>query len=278
MYRRSTRQRLALLALVAAAATIVTLDFRENPGGPIHRIQDAAISILAPIQDGIVRAFRPVGDFLSGLGELPTLRDENRRLRTENERLEEQQRRIPDILRENQSLLALLAEKDWASGASLGARVISGVPSNLEASRLLNKGSADGVKEGMAVTSSEGLVGRIVLVAPQYSKVLLAIDPHHSAGARLTNSGETGVVTGRGDEDLRFELIDPTAPVSLGETVVTSGYDQGVYPPGIPIGRVTKVEPSKDGLSKNAYVSPFVDFSRLDMVRVMLESGPTPGQ
>lgn len=275
MYRKTTtRQRIALIALLAATATVVTLDFRENPGGPVRRVQDAAISVVAPLQDGLSRLFRPVSGFLTGVSELPDLRMENARLRAEKRKLEEQQRRLPEMIREHEQALALLQQKDWATGPSLGARVIGVGPSNHESSRFIDKGSKDGVKVGMAAVAAEGLVGRVVWVGSGQSKVLLIIDPEHSVGARLTGSGETGVVTGRSRDDLRFELIDPETPIQIGETVVTSGYDFGIYPAGIPIGRVTRVEVDADGLTKTAFVSPFVDFSRLDLIKILLESGP----
>lgn len=264
------------MALLAATATVVTLDFRENEGGPIRRVQEVAVSIVAPLQDGIARVFRPVGDFLSALGELPDLRKEVARLRSEREELEEQQRRIPEILRENERLRDLVAGKDWAQGQKLGARVIGEGPSNQESSRFLDKGRDDGVSAGMAVISGEGLVGRVSFVAANYSKVLLIIDSQHSVGARMTGSGETGVLTGRASDDLRFDLIDPATDVKDGETVVTSGYDCGIYPAGVPIGSVTGVRVAKDGLSKTAFVRPFVPYGRLDMVLVLLETGLLP--
>lgn len=262
---------------MAASATVITLDFRQNPGGPVRRAQDAAVSLVAPLQDGIARIFRPVGDFLGSLSELAGLREENRALRRRVAELDAEQRRYPEVLRENERLLALLQEKDWASGKRLGARVIGRAPSNQEWTAFLDKGKADGIAEGMAVVASEGLVGRVVLAAERYSKVLLLPDPQHAVGARLTGTGETGVVAGRGQEDLVFELIDPETDLKEGETVVTSGYDEGIYPAGIPIGRVASARLSPDGLSKTATVTPFVDFGRLDLVLVLPDSGPVRG-
>jgi rod shape-determining protein MreC len=274
MYRRSTRQRLALAALLAATATVVTLDFRENPGGPLQRVQDLAISVVAPLQEGIGKVFQPAGDLLSGLGRMGSLKQENERITSELELLKAQQRRMPEILRENARLKELVKQKDWTAGTTLPSRVIGTGPSNHEWTIFLDKGMAEGVKVGMAVVSAEGLVGRILVVAEHYSKVLLAIDPQHSAGARLTGSSETGVVSGGSEDDLRFDFIDPKTVIRDGETVVTSGYDKGVYPSGIPIGRVSEVQKASDGLTKTALVKPMVDFTRLDTVMVLLESGP----
>lgn len=274
MYRRSTRQRLALAALLAATATVVTLDFRENPGGPVRRVQNFAVSVVAPLQDGVARAFRPVGDFLSGLSQIGDLRSENARLQRELEQVKVEQRRFPELLRENKDLRELIKQKDWTQGPTVGARVIGVGPSNHEWTAFLDKGRSDGLREDMAVVSSEGLVGRLVLVGGSYSKVLLMIDPEHSVGARLTGSGETGVLSGRSEDNLLLEFIDTDVPVAVGETVVTSGYDRGIYPPGIPVGRIASVKASRDRLTKTATVKPFVDFTRLDNVLILLSSGP----
>lgn len=265
-----------LAALLAATATVVTLDFRENPGGPLQRAQDVAISVVAPLQDGIGQIFRPAGDFLSSLGKIGSLKNENARLKAELDSLTARQRRIPEIVSENARLKGLVAvkEKDWAAGTTLASRVIANGPSNNEWTAILDKGSADGVVKGMAVVTGQGLVGRTLSVSERYSKVLLLIDPRHSVGARLSGTGETGIIAGRGLDDLKFEFIEPNTVIGRGETVVTSGYDRGVYPAGIPIGRVASVENTADGLSKNALVKPVVDFSRLDIVLILMDSGP----
>ena len=276
MYRKSTRHRLALAALLAATATVVTLDFRDNPGGPLQRAQNLAISVVAPLQDGMGQVFRPIGDFLSSITEIGSLKRENAQLEAELERMTARQRRIPEIVRENARLKEIVGVqgKDWAAGRTLPARVIANGPSNHEWTAVLDKGSADGVRKGMSVVSAQGLVGRTLTVAEHYTKVLLLIDPQHSVGARLTETGETGVMAGRSLEDMRFEFIDPNTTIKRGETVVTSGYDRGVYPPGIPIGRVSSETKAPDGLSKTAFVQPIVDFSRLDIVLILMESGP----
>jgi len=273
MYRKSTRHRLALAALLAATATLVTLDFREGQGGPIQRVQDVAMSVVAPLQSAVGSVFRPVGNAFASISQIGGLRNQNAKLRNDIKQLQAQQSRFPEVLRENARLKALTQQKDWIKGPTVGARVIGVGPSNQEWTVFLDKGTQQGLKQDMAVVSSEGLVGRLVLVGDSYSKVLLVIDPQHSVGARLTGSGETGVVSGRSDEDMKFDLIDPATKVAKGETVVTSGYDRGIYPPGIPIGRVSSFRTASDGLTKTALVRPFVKFSKLDVVWVVRDSG-----
>jgi rod shape-determining protein MreC len=269
-----------LAALLAASLTVVTLDFREGSGGPLRKVQDGAVSLLSPLQAGVTHMLAPAGDLLHAIAQIPSLQSQNTRLRKQVASLQAQENRIPEVLRENQQALGLLQEKSWVTGRTLGARVISQGPSNQEWSIFLDKGAADGVQPDMAVIAEAGLVGRVTLVSTTSSKILLVLDPQHSVGARLTTSGDVGVVSGKGQADLSFDLIGVTTTVSPGETVVTSGYDKGIYPPGIPIGRVRGAHKSPDGLSQSASVQPFVDFNKLGLVQILLDthSGKLPGQ
>jgi rod shape-determining protein MreC len=274
MYRSQTRQRLALAALVAACATVITLDFRQNEGGPVRRLQNGAASVVAPLQEGVSKAFRGVGDVFSGISEIGTLREDNARLEGELEKLRAAQTDFPEVKSERDRLLALTENKPWNGGRNVLAAVTAQGPPSRERTIWIDKGAGAEVAEGMAVVAAEGLVGRVVLVTGDHAKVRLLIDPRHSVGARLTNSGEVGVVTGRGQDEPRLELIDPTVEVAHGEEVVTSGFDKGIYPLGIPIGRIGKAQEARDGLTQSATVQPFVDFTRLDFVRVLLDTGP----
>lgn len=274
MYRSQTRQRAALAALVAACVAVITLDFRQNQGGPVRRLQNGAVAVVAPLQEGASKAFRGVGNVVSGISEIGSLHKEKARLEGELEKAKAAQTDFPEVKRQRDRLMDLMKGQPWNKGRSEVATVIGLGLSNRERTVWIDKGQPSGVAEGMAVVSAEGLVGRVVLVSGNHSKVMLVIDPRHSVGARLTRSGEVGVITGRGQDNPRFELIDPTVEVAHGEEVVTSGYDKGIYPPGIPIGRVDKAQEARDGLTQSAMIVPFVDSSRLDFVRVLLDTGP----
>jgi rod shape-determining protein MreC len=274
MYRSQTRQRVALATLVAACVTVITLDFRQNQGGPVRRLQNAAVAVVAPLQEGATKAFRGIGNVFSGISEIGSLRKDKARLQAELDKAKAAQTDFPEVKRQRDRLMELMRDQPWNSGRSQVAAVIGLGLSNRERTVWIDKGQPSGVVDGMAVVSAEGLVGRVVLVSGDHAKVMLVIDPRHSVGARLTGSGEVGVVTGRGPDNPRFELIDPTVEVAHGEEVVTSGYDKGIYPPGIPIGRIDKAQEARDGLTQSATIEPFVDFSRLDFVRVLLDTGP----
>ncbi|HLJ08574.1 MAG TPA: rod shape-determining protein MreC, partial [Acidimicrobiia bacterium] len=250
-YRRS-KSRVVLAALLAAAVTIVTLGYRSGAGGPLHRIQSGALSLVSPLQTGVTKVLSPIGNFFDSIGRIPTLSSQNSQLRAQNQQLRRELDQYAGTLQQLNADQALLGEKDWLTGQTVGAQVIGGGPSNQEWTVFLDKGADQGVAVGMAVVAADGLVGRVTLVTGTSSKVLLLLDPTSAVGARLTTTGDTGLITGNGQGDLSLGLFDVTSTVATGEVVVTSGYDNGIYPPGIPIGRVAGVHISDNGLSKVA--------------------------
>jgi len=125
----------------------------------------------------------------------------------------------------------------------------------------------------MPVVAGAGLVGRVVETARRSARVLLMIDPSSAVAARLSSNGETGLISGAGGDQLPFDLFDPEAKVALSDEVVTSGYQGGVYPPGIPIGTVTKMDPPTGALTRRVWIRPFVDFTSLDYLLVVTGKG-----
>ena len=276
MYRRTGRGRLLLLAFLALSLVVITLDYRAGGEGPLERAKDISSTVVAPIQRGLTTVFRPVGDFFSSLGDLSQLRSENIDLRQQLDDAESRISQAEAMIDENAALRddAALA-KSYSEMSSVAAEVIATVPANYRWAVKIDKGEVDGILPDMAVIAPEGLVGKIIRVDPNSAIVLLLIDPQAAAKARLKESRFTGVAIGNGaEEPLSLDYIDPEAKVKEGDEVVTSGYDQGIFPPSIPIGSVVKASGEGAALYQDIEVEPWVDFATLDFVRVLLESGP----
>ena len=150
------------------------------------------------------------------------------------------------------------------------ARVTGVGPSNFEHTVFIDRGTANGVRKDMPVVAGAGLVGRVVQVSQRTARVLLLVDPSSAVASRLASNGETGVAEGTGGDELRFDLFDAEAAVTVGDEVVTSGYEGGVYPPGIPIGTVARIQPRGNALARRAFVTTFVDFSSLDFLLIVV--------
>jgi rod shape-determining protein MreC len=128
----------------------------------------------------------------------------------------------------------------------------------------------------MPVINGDGLVGRVVQVTPNASRVLLTIDPTFSVAVRTSAAAETGTVAGRGGEPLIFSVLDPEADLEAGEEIVTSAYDQGQYPEGIPVGTIAEVGEATTSLVREVTVRPFVDFTSLHQVLVVIDAPVQP--
>ena len=143
----------------------------------------------------------------------------------------------------------------------------------------IDAGSEAGVGPDMTVVNNDGLVGRVLRVTRSTATVLLVIDPDSTVGGRVGSSMEIGFVTGSGSLDqksgLDLRLVDDASVPARDDTVVTWGSTTGPYAPGVPIGTITEVYSSLREASQRAVVKPFVDFSALDVVGVMVPSGST---
>ena len=275
MYHRR-RSRILLAVLVLTALALITVDFRGGEQGPMWRLRGLATTVFAPVQDGLSTVLSPVANAFSTVGDLFRLRDENATLKSRLDELSQRHRSFEDLERENEQLRSLLAMKERSGFDVLPAQTISLGPSNYEWTITLDVGTDDGVAKDMVVINGDGLVGRVVQVTPNASRVLLAIDHNFSAAARDARMGETGPVDGRGGDLMVFHPLDPEAVIAVGDQVVTAAYDNGLFPAGIPIGEVEDVGEATTLLSRDVLVRPYVDFTRLDHVLVVLHTPPGP--
>ncbi len=141
-------------------------------------------------------------------------------------------------------------------------------------SALVAAGSREGAVSGSPLAVPEGLVGRIVTVGYSISRAQLLTDASAAAGARIVRTGELGVVRGDGRGGLRLNNVPLTSSVKVGDAVESAGID-GIFPRGIPIGKVESVGRAGE-LFLDIRVRPSADFSRLEDVLVLAPSPSAP--
>lgn len=274
MWRRTSRDRIVFVGLVLATISLLTLDFRT---GVIDGMSSAFGEVLGVFQTGVRTVARPFESFVGGVREFGSLRAENEELRRENQILRRQAETYTDLARENARLRELNTLEGSLDLDTVRARVIGASLSGLERSALLDKGRSSEVTVDRAVLTPEGLAGRIVWAGRQTAKTLLLTDPQSAIGVKIGETGETGIVTGTGGRLLRLELVSRSAldqgAVKRGDIVLTSGYQGGIFAPGIPIGRVEEVTLASRGTTYTILVRPFARLSRLDIVSVVVGQG-----
>jgi len=157
--------------------------------------------------------------------------------------------------------------------AEVRGRVIGSEPNNLLAVLIIDVGKRHGIAKGMPVISERGLVGHILAVGTNWSKVLLIIDPSSSVAAMTQSERAPGVVSGRLGQDLQMEYIPQKDRVTVGDVVLTSGMG-GRYPPSIVIGQITEAEQRDVDTFQKATVRPSVSFGKLETVLVLTSFEP----
>ncbi len=129
----------------------------------------------------------------------------------------------------------------------------------------IDKGSEDGIVKDMAALTANGIVGRVVESYSKTSKILLAIDPRSNIDVIIQRSRIKGIAEGKGDNRLIVKYVQQFEDVQIGDVVVSAGIG-GVFPKGIMVGEVVKVEKSDDSFFKSIEIKTSVDFKKLEEV------------
>lgn len=278
MWRRTSRDRIFVGLLILATVTVLTLDFRT---GALQGLSGGVTQVIGVFQAGVRTVARPIEGVVESVQGLRGVRAENEQLREENQLLRRQAEAYTDVARENARLRELLQLESSLELETVSARVIGASLSGLERTALVDKGSESGLEVDSAVLGPEGFAGRIIWVGPQMARVRLITDPQSAVGVRIGDIGETGSVVGTGRDELRLELVSRAAldqgAVRRGDVVTTSGYQGGIFPPGIPVGRIEEVQLAERGADYTIRVRPLARLSRLDVVSVVRrDPGPQP--
>ena len=278
------RRRAVLAVLVLFSLFLLTAYFGESSNGSLHAVQRGAMEVFAPIQEGANRALKPVRDLFGWFGDTVDAKEERDKLEAESEALRSE---VTLVKVENRQfkLIEGLQQQNTEGGldgyAPVQARVIARSPSSWFQSFQINKGSSDGVRVDQPVVNSAGLVGKVKEVSDGNAVVMLLTDPEFGVSAQALDSGEPGSVgPAVGDAgDLRFELVPNAKEVRRGERIITAGTStsarvtelSSLYPRGILIGTVSRVETGEGELDRVIHVEPFAGLRSLDLVEVLTQ-------
>ena len=152
----------------------------------------------------------------------------------------------------------------------LAAQVAAYDPSGWSQTIIINKGRKDGVAKGMAVIDSEGIVGHVIKDFDWSAQVLLLIDQSSAVDALVQRTRFRGIVEGDSTQTCSFEYVVRKADIQVGDTLISSGLDR-VYPKGLRVGNVVSISKPASGLFQEVKVQPFVDFTTIEEVLVVLE-------
>jgi rod shape-determining protein MreC len=228
-----------------------------------------AVDAVTPLERGLVWIQSSSRTLWHDYFYLRGVRAENRELKEQIEQMRLEQVRLSEDAAQAHRLQTLLAFKEQFIAKTVAAQVIGSSGSDLSRMVYIDKGEDAGLKRDMAVITADGIVGKVLLVYPSVSQVLLINDQTSGVGVILEKSRLQGVLRGTANGEVVLERVMSDEQVPVGEKVLTSGGDQ-IFPKGLPVGTVTKVGGGKD-LFLNVQVKPAADLSRLEEVLVLVE-------
>src|SRR5580704_6013584 len=223
-----------------------------------------AVSAITPFERGLVWLQNGSNNLLHNYFFLRGVRAENRQLKDQIEQMRLEQARLTEDAVRAQRLQSLLAFKEQFISKTVAAQVIGSSGSDLSRSIYIDKGENAGLKPDMAVITSDGIVGKVILVYPSVAQVLLINDQTSGVGVILEKSRLQGILRGTANGEVVVNDVMSDEQVPEGETILTSGGDR-IFPKGLPVGTVAKVAAGKD-LFLNIKVRSAADLSKLEEV------------
>lgn len=268
-FLRRNRILLASLVCLGLAAGLVASTGAGR--GRADRLGRVLLEVMTPFQRVGVVIARGLGDLWLDAAALFRRRAELDALRARAQLLEERTVRLEETERENARLRELLAFRERLAGELLAASAIGRDATGLARTITIDRGERDGVAKGAAVLAPAGVVGQVFLVSPHAARVLLITDHNSGVDAVVQRTRARGIVEGTVSEGCGLKFVKRTEDLQRGDVVVTSGVD-GIFPRGLPIGRIVAVDKRGQSLFQYASVQPFVDFERLE--EVLVTRGP----
>ena len=253
------------VAAVLLIISLTVLSFSAIRLSETEFLRKMVLEAAAPVEDTINISLQNLHDVWKRYLFLVGLEDENRRLRKQNADLTEQLNRYREGSLEAMRLQKLLDLREDIPPRTVAARVIDRNRSSLFKTLLINKGTADGLRVGLAVLSDQGVVGRIIETSWHASRVLLLIDGNSNIDGLIQRSRAQGILQGAGSAGCSLKYISRAEEVLAGDVVISSGLS-GVLPKGLLLGVVTGASRKEGGLFQKIDVAPAVDFEKLEEV------------
>jgi rod shape-determining protein MreC len=258
MLRKNT---LLFFALVVISLVLMTYQSKKGrlfSMPPLDALLDNSQFAAQSLTDIIERPFR----------RMALREEENTRLKKEVAGLLLERQKYQEVALENKRLRELLkfreTQKDYIATCRIIARGIDHWSNTL----LLDKGAKEGLAKDMTAVTPSGLAGKITDVTDSYAHLLLLTDINFSAAVRLQESRREAIVSGTGTGKCVLKYVPPDEVVKPGDVVVTSGLD-ALFPPGIPVGYVSKVDVKGSGTFQYIEVVPYQDDTKMEEVIVI---------
>ncbi|NLX61556.1 MAG: rod shape-determining protein MreC [Tissierellia bacterium] len=268
-----------MIVTLIAIILIVIIGVTNSERLKLTAIESFLGNVFTPVQKFMFSIGRNVSDFFASIKNISDLMEENKELKLKVAKLEEENRRYEDLIGRSEYLINEKKLLESTNYKLIAAQVTGKEPGNWFKRFTIDRGSKDGVEKGDTVIQAveidgevvlEGVVGRIVEVGDNWSKVISIIDENNNISFKVTRTQDGGIVSGSIDGNLSGYLFDSKADVIKGDKLFSSGLG-GVYLQDLYIGEIIDVIKEDEDLTKKIKVKPAVDFKKLYKVYVIID-------
>ena len=260
-----------LLGIIITIIILVIIVVFSNMEANTSFFENIANKLVMPVQNGLTYLKNKVSGNSTFFTDINNLKSENENLKEKNSQLEQSLRELENIKSENETLKEYLGlTEKYGEYKTVPGYVINKDISNYSKIIVINIGKKDGIEENMTVIADEGLVGHVVSVTDNTTKVRTIIDTSSSISCLMSTNKESIVCKGTLDSntELKAMYISTDANLVQGDSIDTSGLG-GIYPKGIHVGTIKKIVTTKNITDRYAIVETAVNFNKLNTVLVV---------
>jgi rod shape-determining protein MreC len=268
MLARIHKNQVLITSFLSVLASLYILTVASSGRLRADPVAPLLLEAMRPFQRAGVFVVSTAREISTRYGDVVRMAAENQRLRERVLELERERDRLLESEATRRRLQTLLGLRDELEVPSIAAAVIANSGSTWFQSLTVDKGSRDGVRKGMAVVTRAGVLGQVVEANPRSAKVLLVTDPHSAVDAVVQRSRARGIVSGALGASAVMKYVKRSEDVQVGDRLVTSGLG-GIFPKGLPIGTVQRVERRGYGLFQQVEVQLAADPTHVEEVLIL---------
>ncbi len=268
------RFRYPVTYVLLSCVCLVGMTLRRDPH-PLGWGSSAILALTLPLERMVALPVREVRDLWHEYVDLVGVRERNEILAARVHRLEEENLRFREAMVSVERLQRLTGFRDRRDLPMVAANVVGRDLSAWFRSVIIDQGETAGIRPGMAVITDAGVVGVVSGTTRGAAKILSIVDPQSRVDAYIQRSRAGGMVRGASSDEVYFDYALREEDVRIGDRLLTSGLG-AVYPKGILVGQVSRVESQPYGLFQKVFVEPAVDLGKLEQVFVILEKRDLP--
>ena len=266
MFSRNLLIFVGLALFIAINCIVITMSSKEAL--PVSGVERLTVSVISPFQKAVAKTFDTTRDIWNTYFMAVLAVKENIELKKQLGRALEIRNRYRELDLENKRLKKFVNFTESVPDTYVAAQIIARDPSPWFKTIIIDKGSGDGLVKGSPVLVCEGIVGQIIKVAENYSRVLLITDRNSAVDALVQNSRVRGIVKGTNTDICSFVYALRKDEVKEGQLIISSGLDQ-VFPKGLKIGKVLKVTKTHSQIFQDISIQTSVDFDKIEEVLVL---------